>query len=144
MSKAIVRSLSFLLVLFSSLTFIWAQEPESKQNQPASDNTKINQRDRSKSEPTADQQKENRSDRELARQIRRAIVKDKSLSTYAKNIKIITQNGNVTLRGPVRSEQDKQAIESKANEVAGPGHVKSEIQIAAKANGKKTGKRTTN
>src|SRR5438132_6481790 len=87
MSKAIVRSLSFLLVLFSSLTFIWAQEPESKQNQPASDNTKIKQRDRSKSEPTADQQKENRSDHELARKIRRAIVQDTPPTTYAQNIK---------------------------------------------------------
>jgi len=130
MSKAIVRSLSFLLVLFSSLTFIWAQEPESKQNQP--DNTKINQRDRSKSEPTADQQKENRSDRELARQIRRAIVKDKSLSTYAHNIRIVAQDGMVTLKGPVNTQEEKQAIEAKAAEIAGQGKITNEIEVGSK------------
>jgi len=95
------------------------------------DNTKINKRDQSPSRPTADQQKENRSDREITRQIRRSITQDKDLSTYARNIKIITQNGNVTLRGPVRSEQEKKTIEAKANEVAGAEHVKSEIQLAA-------------
>ena len=95
-------------------------------------------------ESRSDQAEGSAKDVEVTRRIRKALVADKALSTNAKNIKIITQNGNVTLRGPVRSEQDKQAIESKANEVAGPGHVKSEIQIAAKANGKKTGKRTTN
>jgi len=94
----------------------------------APDNTKNNQRDRT--QPTADQQKGNETDVEITRDIRRAITQDKNLSTYAKNIKIITQNGNVTLRGPVRSEEDKKAIE--ANEVAGATHVKSEIEIATK------------
>src|SRR5205814_5397284 len=77
------------------------------QQTPAPDNTKVNQRDRTDNSTTADQQKENRSDRELARQIRRAIVKDKSLSTYAHNVKVVVQNGTVTLKGPVRSEDDK-------------------------------------
>ena len=130
MSKALVRSLTLLLVLFSSLTLIWAQEPDAKQDQQAPDNTKINQRDRSKSEPTADQQKENRSDRELARQIRRAIVKDKSLSTYAHNIKIITQDGKVTLRGPVRSEDEKNNLQAKAVTVAGQDNVTNQLEIA--------------
>ena len=130
MSKALVRSLTLLLVLFSSLTLIWAQEPDAKQDQQAPDNTKINQRDRSKSEPTADQQKENRSDRELARQIRRAIVKDKSLSTYAHNIKIITQDGKVTLRGPVRSEDEKNNLQAKAVTVAGQDNVTNHLEIA--------------
>jgi hyperosmotically inducible periplasmic protein len=95
------------------------------------DNTKLNKRDQDQSRPTAGQQKENRPDRDITRQIRQSITQDKGLSTYARNIKIITQNGNVTLRGPVRSEEEKKTIESKANEVAGAGHVKSEIQIAA-------------
>jgi osmotically-inducible protein OsmY len=96
------------------------------------DNTKTNQRDRNKNEPTADQQKENDSDRELARKIRRSVVSDKSLSTDAHNIKIIAQDGNVTLKGPVKSEEEKQALESKAAEVAGgPDHVKSEIEVKA-------------
>jgi hyperosmotically inducible periplasmic protein len=95
------------------------------------DNTKVNKRDQDQSRPTAGQQKENRPDRDITRQIRQSITQDKGLSTYARNIKIITQNGNVTLRGPVRSEEEKKTIESKANEVAGAGHVKSELQIAA-------------
>ena len=57
---------------------------------------------------TADQQKANPSDRDTTRQIRRAIVKDKSISTYGHNVKIITQNGMVTLKGPVRSEDEKE------------------------------------
>jgi osmotically-inducible protein OsmY len=104
----------------------------------APDNTKVNKRDQDQSRPTAGQQKENRPDRDITRQIRRSITQDKGLSTYARNIKIITQNGNVTLRGPVRSEEEKKTIEAKANEVAGAGHVKSEIQIAvAKETNKK-------
>lgn len=100
--------------------------------QTAPDNTGVNKGDRDQKRPTADQQKENRSDREITREIRRSITQDKALSTYAKNVKIVTQNGNVTLRGPVRSEQEKSAIEAKASEVAGNAHVKSELQIAAK------------
>ena len=97
--------------------------------QTPADNTKVNQRDRAKGATTADQQKENTNDRQLTAQIRRAIVKDKSLSTYAHNIKIVTQNGQVTLKGPVRSEDEKRAIEAKAAEVAGQDKVSSELNI---------------
>ena len=82
-----------------------AQEPTS-QAPSAADNTRTNERDRSASEPTADQQKDNRSDRDITQQIRQSIMKDKSLSTYAHNIKIITQQGQVTLKGPVQSEDE--------------------------------------
>jgi hyperosmotically inducible protein len=94
----------------------------------APDDTRANQ------EPgkTADQQKENTSDRELARQIRKALVSDKSLSTYAHNVKIIATNGLVTLRGPVRSEDEKAAIEAKAKAVAGVADVRNELTIAPK------------
>ena len=132
MSKALVRFLSLLIVLFSTLTLVWAQDADTRQSQQAPDNTKINQRDRSKSEPTADQQKNNPSDRELARQIRRAIVKDKSLSTYAHNIKVIAQDGMVTLKGPVNSQEEKQAIEAKASAIAGQGKITNEIEVGSK------------
>jgi hyperosmotically inducible protein len=85
------------------------------------DNTKVNKRDRDRSEPTADQQKGNVSDRDLTKRIRQSIMADKSLSTYAHNVKVISQNGVVTLKGPVRSEDEKKAIESKAMEVVGSG-----------------------
>ena len=108
---------------------MYAQEPSTQQASPPADNTKVNQRDRSQNEPTADQQKNNRSDRDITQQIRQSIMKDKSLSTYAHNVKIITQDGQVTLKGPVRSEDEKQAIEAKAAEVAGDGKVTSELNI---------------
>ena len=93
------------------------------------DNTKVNKRDRSKAEPTADQQKENKSDRELAKNVRSAIVKDKTLSTYAHNVKVIVQNGIVTLKGPVHSREEKAAIEAKAVEIAGASNVKNELSV---------------
>ena len=72
-------------------------------NAQAPDNTTVNKRDRDPGQATADQQKENRSDRDLTKQIRQSIMADKSLSTYAHNVKIISQNGTVTLKGPVKS-----------------------------------------
>jgi hyperosmotically inducible protein len=83
------------------------------------DNTKLNKRDRDASEATADQQKMNPTDRELTRKIRRAVMADKSLSTYAHNVKIISQDGHVTVKGPVRSEDEKISILSKATAEAG-------------------------
>ena len=83
------------------------------------DNTKVNKRDRNAGEATADQQKMNATDRELTRKIRRSIMADKSLSTYAHNIKIISQNGAVTLKGPVKSNDEKQTVIAKAVAVAG-------------------------
>lgn len=102
------------------------------QDAPKPDNTSVNQRDREAAQPTADQQKENKSDRETASRIRRSIVKDKSLSTDAHNVKIIAQGGTVTLRGPVRTEEEKAAVEKKAAEIAGTSNVKSEIEVAPK------------
>jgi osmotically-inducible protein OsmY len=92
----------------------------------------MNERDRNPNEPTADRQKDNRSDRELTQQVRKAIVKDKSLSTYAHNVKVITQNGMVTLKGPVRSEEKKKAIEAKAAEVAGQDKVTNQLDVRPK------------
>ena len=93
------------------------------------DNTRVNKRDRVASQPTADQQNNSRPDVAITRDIRRAIINDKNLSTYAHNIKIITQDGAVTLKGPVRTEDEKKVIEAKATEIAGAGHVHSEISV---------------
>jgi osmotically-inducible protein OsmY len=103
--------------------------PENLKAKPAPDNTKVNRNDPG---PTAGQQKENEADRELTQKIRKAITSDKAMSTYAKNVKIITQDGKVTLKGPVRTEEEKKAIEAKASEVAGMGNVTNEISIAKK------------
>ncbi len=116
-------------LLLSAGVVASAQEPSTQQASPAPDNTKVNERDRSQNEPTADQQKDNRSDRDITQQIRQSIMKDKSLSAYAHNVKIVTQNGQVTLKGPVRSDDEKKAIEAKAAEIAGDGKVTSELNI---------------
>lgn len=97
---------------------------------PAPDNSKTNQRDRDKSAATADKQKMNAEDSEITKKIRSAIVSDKSLSTYAHNIKIVTQNGKVTLRGPVRSDEEKKTVLSKAREIAGEGNITDELSVA--------------
>ena len=119
-------------LLFGSAALSQAQEPTSPQASPAADNSKMNERDQSKSEPTADQQKENRSDRDITQHIRQSIMADKSLSTYAHNVKVITQNGQVTLKGPVRSEDERQAIAAKAVAVAGENKVTDNLDIKPK------------
>ena len=107
-----------LTILFSATSLI-GQGQTPNNNAPKTDNTKVNQRDRSAGEVTADQQKTNPTDQELTRKIRQSIIADKSLSTYAHNIKIITQNGNITLKGPVKSDDEKKAVMAKAVSIAG-------------------------
>jgi len=113
------------------------------------DNTKVNERDRQPSQVTADQQPNNRSDLETTRQIRKTITAEKSFSTYAHNVKVVTKAGKVTLRGPVRSEDEKKMLEAKATGVAGVGNVTNELTVmgtganptpAAKSSNTKEGK----
>ena len=98
--------------------------------QTPADNTKVNTRDRAKGAVTADGQKENAGDREVARKIRQSLMKDKALSSYAHNVKVIAQDGQVTLKGPVRSDDEKRTVEEKATEVAGAGHVTNQLSVA--------------
>ena len=98
--------------------------------QTPADDTKVKARDRAKGAVTADQQKENATDRQVAKRIRQSLMNDKSLSTYAHNVKVVSQGGQVTLKGPVRSEEEKRSVEAKAIEIAGVGHVTNEISIA--------------
>ena len=113
------------------LGLMWAQQ-DSSTSGGAPDNSKNNAHQRANGDPTADQQKNNASDRSITQQIRKAIVKDKTLSTYAHNVKIVTQNGQVTLSGPVRSEEEKKAIADAASGVAGVSNVRNELQVAPK------------
>ena len=98
--------------------------------QAPADNTKVNQRDRADGAVTADQQKENASDLALVKKIRQSLMNDKSLSTYAHNVKVVAQGGQVTLKGPVRSEHEKKSVEIKATKIAGAGRVTNEITVA--------------
>ena len=104
--------------------------PLVAQTQTPADNTKVNTRDRAKDAVTADQQKETATDRALTQKIRQALMDDKSLSTYAHNVKVVTQAGTVTLKGPVRSAAEKQKVEAKALEIAGAGHVDNQMSVA--------------
>ena len=98
----------------------------------AADNTGVNKRDRADSEATADQQKNDKTDLALTAEIRRAIIKDKTLSTNAHNVKIIAQNGNVTLKGPVASKTERVTVEKVALDAMGPGKgtITNEISVA--------------
>lgn len=104
--QRVVWALAFGAASFGA----YAQQP---------DNTKVNERDRAANETTADQQKNNRTDLDLTTNIRKSIMDDKSLSTDAHNVKVISQNGMVTLKGPVKSGDEKKAVFSKAVAVAG-------------------------
>lgn len=96
---------------------------------PAADNSKANKAALAKGQPTADQAKNSDADRDIMQKIRKAVMDDKSLSSYAHNVKIISQDGKVTLKGPVRSDKEKQNIEQKATDVAGTGNVTNQITI---------------
>ena len=102
--------------------------PRNQANQQvAPDNTKQN---KDQTSPTADQQKMNPADRAITQKIRKAVHDDTGLSTYAHNIKIIAQDGKVTLRGPVRSEDEKNNLQAKAVAVAGKENVTNQLEVA--------------
>src|SRR5665213_81137 len=106
-----------LTILFCATAIAsYAQTPDAN-TKP--DNTAVNKRDRNSGEVTADQQKTNAEDQDLTKKVRQSIMSDKSLSSYAHNIKIISQNGSVTLKGPVKSEDEKKMVMAKAVAVAG-------------------------
>jgi hyperosmotically inducible protein len=105
-----------------------AQAPDS-QAQP--DNTGNNKGDNKKGAMTADNQRETTADRELAKKIRKSIAGDSSLSTYAHNVKVIVRDGMVTLKGPVKSEDEKNTVGAKANDIAGADKVQNELTVKA-------------
>jgi len=93
------------------------------------DNTKTN-KDTTNRTRTADDQKENDTDRGLTQEIRKGVMADKSLSTYAHNVKIVSMNGTVTLNGVVRTDEEKTAVEQIAAKAAGGDHVVNELKVA--------------
>ena len=121
--------LAFVLGLL--LSGVWTPA-RAQDNAQQPDNTKVNERDRDKSQPTADQQSNDRSDLEITQQIRQSIMKDKTLSTYAHNVKIITEGGLVTLKGPVKSEEERSSIETKAAAIVGADKVTNELAVKSK------------
>jgi osmotically-inducible protein OsmY len=99
--------------------------------QTAPDNTERNVRDRDGDTLTPGDQSSDPADVELTRRIREAVVADESLSTPAHNVKIITVNGVVTLRGPVASAQEKTKIVETAKKLAGTKQIENQLEVAA-------------
>jgi len=126
---SIIHGLRVFVVASGVLVLAGAPATRAAAQDVNPDNSKVNKRDRKASEPTADRQNLNSSDREIIRSIRKAIVSDKSFSTYAKNIKIVSDQGSVTLKGPVRSEDEKKAVLAKAEAVTGVGKVNDELSV---------------
>lgn len=124
-TKTVRGLLTMLAAFVLCVGVVRAQESTSGQNS-APDNTKTN-RARSQS---ADQQHELASDRIMTQQIRKSIMADKTLSTYAHNVKIVTQNGHVTLAGLVRSDEEKSTVAAKAAELAGATNVINQLEVA--------------
>src|SRR5487761_71739 len=122
------RASSFAFFILLASLLVCAAPFRAGAQQTLPDNTKKNQN----AGVTASQQKNNSSDMRITRRIRRLIMNDKNLSTYAHNVKIITRNGHVTLRGPVDSLKEKEVIAAKAAEVAGRGHVSDDIRVVTK------------
>jgi hyperosmotically inducible periplasmic protein len=113
-----------------------AKNDRSKNDQPsqtaavAADNSGNNVRDRNDATKTSGDQSESEADRTISQNIRRAITADDSISTNGKNVKIITADGAVTLRGPVKSENEKTNIGAKAQQIAGVKRVDNQLEIA--------------
>jgi len=121
--------LAFLVVGCSKTEQSKTEQPSQTAAVPA-DNSGRNERDRNDTTKTAGDQAENEADRTISRNIRQAIGKDDSVSTNGKNAKIITVDGTVTLRGPVKSEKEKTNIGAKAQQIAGVKSVDNQLEIA--------------
>jgi hyperosmotically inducible periplasmic protein len=138
-----VRPLLVMLALLTTPGLFFAQlsagDNLSSSTRASSDASSVppndsgrNIRDRGSDAVTPFTQSSNPADVEMTRQIRRALMNDNTLSTTARNVKVITVGGTVILRGPVKSEHEKVAIAHKALQIAGSGHVNDQLEIAGR------------
>jgi hyperosmotically inducible protein len=93
------------------------------------DNTETNVRDRSGETQTSGDQSNSSADLKITQAIRQALIKDGELSTTAKNIKVITANGQVTLRGPVKTVQEKAKVDQIARSAAGGAQIDNQLDV---------------
>jgi len=106
-----------------------ANDPNMLPGSANADNTAINERDRNPANVTPGDQLENTTDRNITQSIRKAIIADASLSISAKNVKIVTANGVVTLRGPVKTEIERKVVADTAQQVAGVMRVDNHLEV---------------
>jgi hyperosmotically inducible periplasmic protein len=116
-----------LLVLACLITASLAAIASDDKTEP--DNTAVNERDRSRETQTSVDQSNSSEDLKITQAIRQALMKDSELSTTAKNIKIITNDGQVTLRGPVKNAQEKAKIDQLARSAAGGAKIDDQLDV---------------
>jgi hyperosmotically inducible periplasmic protein len=121
---------NFICTIIVTTTALFVLQSAGAQTMAPADNTKSNQTDPSNRAVTADTQKENAADRGLVQRIRKSLIADKELSTYAHNVKVISINGEVTLNGVVRSDDERTKVADLAEEVAGKQHVVNDLKVA--------------
>ena len=131
----------FLPPLFASLLMVYSSQAQQAKPTPrdlatasdatTADNTKQNSSEQNKNTETAEKQSNSKDDLALTQKIRQAVMKDGSLSMNAKNAKIIAQDGKITLKGPVDSQQEKDTIGAEAGEIAGKDKVNNQLEVKA-------------
>ena len=124
---------SISILLFAALLAVGCSKERADEKvaqTPAPDNSGTNVRDRNDQTKTPGDQSESEADRTISQNIRQSLTSDDSLSTNGKNVKVITIDGKVTLRGPVKSDQEKASIAAKAQQVAGVKNVDNQLEIA--------------
>src|SRR5580704_17154068 len=130
---------NILIPLFASILIAYSaqgqQAPPTPRDPTAesteADNTKRNSSEQNENTETAEKQSNSKDDLALTQKIRQSVMKDGSLSMSAKNIKIIVQDGKITLKGPVDSQQEKDTIAAKAGEIAGKDKVENQLEVKA-------------
>jgi hyperosmotically inducible protein len=131
----------FLLPLYASLLMVYSSQgqqatpiphdPVTASDATDADNTKRNSSEQNKNTDTAEKQSNSKDDLALTQKVRQAVMKDGSLSMNAKNVKIIAQDGKITLKGPVDSQQEKDTIGTEAGEIAGKDKVDNQLEVKA-------------
>src|ERR1700759_4399886 len=131
----------FLPPLFASFLMVYSsqgqqatptpRDPATASDATEADNTKRNSSEQNKNTDTAGKQSNNKDDLGLTQKIRQAVMNEGSLSMNAKNVKIIAQDGKITLKGPVDSQQEKDTIGTKAGEIAGKDKVDNQLEVKA-------------
>lgn len=116
-----------ILILACLSTVSLAAMADDDKTKP--DNTAINERDRSNDTQTSGDQSNSSADLKITQAIRQALMKDGELSTSAKNIKVITENGQVTLRGPVKTAQEKAKVDQLAKSAAGGAPIVDQLDV---------------
>jgi hyperosmotically inducible periplasmic protein len=131
-----------LTLLASTVLLVDAQTALSQSNAnpvpidqaaASADNSKSNKMDPTNTSATADAQTNNANDVKITQSIRKSLISDKSLSTYAHNIKVVTVGGHVTLNGVVRSEEERASVEAKAASVVGQSRVANDLKVSPKS-----------